>query len=704
MVKNQLIAAVTAGIMLTSTAVNIINSQLQVDYVYAISSSAKKVEDKLNTILSSIRSKGLLDANIVSIKKMVTDAASLNAKLSEGATKKKYADTISKIEALILAAQGVNALETSYAKNSKTIGNAEVWENQILGVKGRIVKADKNLFAKEYKALVERVVKVSQGVNTIKRNYAASILKVESLVKEGEALISKDQKVALEKLRLAKDAAIKLQKHQSKMTLIKRINKSIKIIDESFLKSVTVKSNEDAVALKGYYDRIIISPGQNGDPVDITGVEALEINIDSTCFLSLTSAIVGDMKIVSGLNAAVINIEGTKIDSIYTESSTMIGSIYVGAKNSNSQMVINNIFSNIKPSRDPGVAPFLTINCGVSNVYVNTPIAMVLEGDIRNLVVDSPEVFGDVQGVIGNLLVKKGARNLVLSGQGTIEKASVLESGTIISGIKIPANLENVIRDESRAVVKTVMKFVVDTEFGIKVTDPAEEYKMYLEAISDKDIKITLVKVGGKENVYRITLTHGKYSESKDVKLIVAKQDASLEKKSEMNNYEGNFLWKSKNGLGTIHMPGDMGPPDNDYSLNGGYLALQLIDSSGVAVKLSDVLESITLKRNDDYLDVIPDNNREKSDFGLGEVEGGGTNLASPEGGNSVFYGLKVKNGKTYTMAFSSEEVSDILVGVKPKTLAAVGEYTLKITPAHQGEANKFIKISDSIEFKVSIK
>ncbi|MEG2538880.1 MAG: hypothetical protein RSA01_04725, partial [Clostridium sp.] len=79
-------------------------------------------------------------------------------------------------------------------------------------------------------------------------------------------------------------------------------------------------------------------------------------------------------------------------------------------------------------------------------------------------------------------------------------------------------------------------------------------------------------------------------------------------------------------------------------------------------------------------------------------------NLASPEGGNSVFYGLKVKDGKTYTMAFSSGEVSDILVGVKPKTLAAVGEYTLKITPAQQGEVNKFIKISDSIEFKVIIK
>lgn len=645
MKKNQLIAAVTAGLVLTSTASSIINSQIQMETVYAATSPTKK---------------------------LVSD---------------------------------ISALEVSYSKNSKTIGNAEFWAVQIASIKVKIESIKNGISKEEYNGFLLRINNIDKGVRAIKDTYTNGFNKAEKLIKEGEAISSRDKKVALDKLKQGKEIALNLQRHSSRTALIIRANKEIKLIDPGALNTITVATEKEAKDLKGSYDVITIQPKNDNESIEITGVEAFEVNLYYDGFVKFTNSNIVDLINNKRFNGSILYIENTKIDNIYASNSLVLSDISFSKEGrKNAPICVNNIFADTSGVDKSEASPYILIEGGVGNFYVNSAMGLSLEGHVKNLSIKGQGTYGDINGLVDNLIIQKGATDVVIGGTGGIEKATVMEGGTIIRGPKIPSNTPNVDSDEARANVKMAMKYVGDRELGLYTEDSIKEYKEYLQMISAKGVNISVVPLENNEDTYKVTVGYGKYSESKKVKITVIKPDASLNKKGEMNNNEASFVWKSKNGVGTVPMAGDNSSSENDYNGDGGYLAIQLIDGSGKAIKLGDVLETISINRNEDSLDLIPDDNREKSDFGLSGFEDQGTKLSQPEGGNAIFYGVKLKGNNTYTMAFYSGEVQDILLGIKPKLGVTPDDYTLRITPAHQGELGKFIKLGDAIEYKFTVK
>ncbi|MEF9951746.1 MAG: hypothetical protein RR840_04805 [Clostridium sp.] len=699
MKKNHIIAAVTAGLMLTSTAVEIINSSLQVHTVYAISAAAKKVGDKLDLINKTIKSNVLDTKNIALIKTMLSEVKSLNSKLSDGATKKGYTGRILKIDGLILVAEGVNSLEISYNKNSKTIGNAIVWEGNIKSINTLLAKVDKNLYKSECEGLVSRITKINNSVNNIKSTFQSTVNRAEALLKEGEALASKDKNAAIEKLKQGKAIAVGLSKHESKLPLIKRINNVIKSLDESLLRVVKVNSEEDAKALKGFYDSILVG----GKPFikigELTNVEVVDLYLYSGS-ISLINSTVGtfygdDLKDIMG-----VFLEKSSINNLYVKGGIMLYDREIKDPMEGNQPInVKNIFIDVKNGVDD---PFISLQCGVGNLYVNSQITLMAGGLIKNLNINSPNVYCELVGKVESLTVEKGAKNLVIRGMGSIEKANVQEPGVIVSGIKIPEKTPNIEKSESKAIVKRVMKFIVDMDLSIRLTDPIEGYKEYLSQVVIDDIKSSIVAVSGKENIYKVTISNGNYSESKEVKIIILKPSMTIEKKGEIVNGEGNFKLSSKNGIGTKYMINESSVLN--YTSDGGYIALQVIDSTGKTIRASQVFESITFKRDEEFIDIIPDNNREKADFGIEGYSGQESKLSQPEDGNSIFYGVRSFKDNLYSFGIMPDESLDIVIGVKGKQGAVTGEYIIRITPAIQGDVSKFTKISDPIEYKYVVK
>lgn len=86
--------------------------------------------------------------------------------------------------------------------------------------------------------------------------------------------------------------------------------------------------------------------------------------------------------------------------------------------------------------------------------------------------------------------------------------------------------------------------------------------------------------------------------------------------------------------------------------------------------------------------------------MGNGDI-GFRTVLAQPEGGKSLFYGLRQTKGVAHTVGFEAGILRNIHLKVTPKIELPAGEYTVTIYTAQQGTG--FNSQGEVLVYKVEI-
>ncbi|MEF9951745.1 MAG: hypothetical protein RR838_04070 [Clostridium sp.] len=522
MKKNNIIAAVTAGLMMASTATAMIQSSLEVETVYAASTAEKKVQEQLTAISKGIKIGGLTTKNIEVIKKLIGVAKSLNSKISSTSIKNKNAAIIGKVEGLIQGAEGVNSLEASYNKNAKTMENALIWEASIEGIRGKLAKIDKSIFKSEVDALNSRVAKVVSGISTIRADYKAGLTKVEAGVKEAEALVTSDKQAALAKAVEVKKAAVALQRDTGKLPLIVRLNTIIKGVDPSLIKETKVTSGGELSKLRGYYD--VITFNMQGD-FTLTNVDVGELNV-STGNLETKGCNIGVLNSngVDGIGApSEIGIETSKVGTINIYGLTTIDQGEGAIKPLNSKYSVDKINVNLKEVQVKMLTTTLNVVANEVNIDKSTYIELYGNYNDVNIVGSNNIVF--INNVVNNLRVNKGVKETILCGtdsakSGQINKLDIVEPGTIITDLRHPEN-SNVEKNGDIIIVKVNLALLE----GILIPADVEDVALFIEdnaiAIGDLDTTVKVVAVSGKKDTYAVTITSGKYSETKEIKAIL---------------------------------------------------------------------------------------------------------------------------------------------------------------------------------------
>ncbi|MEG2893044.1 MAG: hypothetical protein RR840_06725, partial [Clostridium sp.] len=260
---------------------------------------------------------------------------------------------------------------------------------------------------------------------------------------------------------------------------------------------------------------------------------------------------------------------------------------------------------------------------------------------------------------------------------------------------------ENIVTDQSQINVKVGLTSVVDMKMPIGTSNIIEAIKTELQKHVAEGVTIKVEAVEGSKDTYSVTMTSGEYSQSKNMIGVILKADSYITKGAEIANNKASFTWGSQNGIGTKDQLDNTSGSSYKYFSDGAYITLQVLDNNKKIVKMSDVFEKITLKTGDDgKVDTIPHSNREKGDFGFDEFESYKTVLAQAAGDNSVFYGLRQSKGVAHTVGFNPGEVRKINLSVSPKKGIQVGEYTVRVNVAQQGESGVFTSIGKPIEYK----
>ncbi|MEG0371656.1 MAG: hypothetical protein RR645_05105, partial [Clostridium sp.] len=224
--SKKLVSTSLTGVMVLTGIVSAV-SVSQVKVVQAASGNMQALNTKVEKITSSIKKNYLGLKNVGQWQQYIKEAKQLLAKIPNGATKTKYADSINRAEALINAAARVNQVEKSMTANTHVINNVEQWDKYITLAKTDLKKVDLKEFKNQYNELIERTAKKSAEINTVKVKYQESYKRVEVILNQAKELVKTDKVKALDKFREARSAESKLQAHSLKNTILQSINKGI---------------------------------------------------------------------------------------------------------------------------------------------------------------------------------------------------------------------------------------------------------------------------------------------------------------------------------------------------------------------------------------------------------------------------------------------------------------------------------------------
>ncbi|MEG0641668.1 MAG: hypothetical protein RR515_03635 [Clostridium sp.] len=224
--SKKLVSTSLTGVMVLTGIVSAV-SVSQVKVVQAASGNMQALNAKVEKITSSIKKNYLGLKNVGQWQQYIKEAKQLLAKIPNGATKTKYADSINRAEALINAAARVNQVEKSMTANTHVINNVEQWDKYITLAKTDLKKVDLKEFKNQYNELIERTAKKSAEINTVKVKYQESYKRVEVILNQAKELVKTDKVKALDKFREARSAGSKLQAHSLKNTILQSINKGI---------------------------------------------------------------------------------------------------------------------------------------------------------------------------------------------------------------------------------------------------------------------------------------------------------------------------------------------------------------------------------------------------------------------------------------------------------------------------------------------
>ncbi|MEG0129803.1 MAG: hypothetical protein RR539_09980 [Clostridium sp.] len=222
----KILSGSLAGVMTLTGAVGAL-STVEVQSVQASTNNIKKLDAKISQVVSSLKKNYLGLKNVGQWQKYIKECKDLLAKIPSGSTKNKYAETISKAEALINAAARVNQVEKSMSSNSHSMKNVDTWEQYVELAKKDLTKVDQKEFKKQIEELKERTAVKVLLMDKVKVAHFEAVKKVEAIVKEAEALVKTDKTKALEKYKEARNAGEKLSSHSSKTNLLNNIGKGI---------------------------------------------------------------------------------------------------------------------------------------------------------------------------------------------------------------------------------------------------------------------------------------------------------------------------------------------------------------------------------------------------------------------------------------------------------------------------------------------
>lgn len=187
--KNKIIGTLLVGSLSIATLSGAIISNNDIKVVYAAESNAlKNAKAKINHLTKSLKTNYLGIKNQAMWETYISQARNLIAKISNSESKQSDALTleVNKNEALVYALARINQVEKSTSTNSKTIGNAETWNEYLRLAKIDLNDVDKNIFKKQYDELISRMNKVSLIVKNIEDKFQIQYDKVAKLFEEAK--------------------------------------------------------------------------------------------------------------------------------------------------------------------------------------------------------------------------------------------------------------------------------------------------------------------------------------------------------------------------------------------------------------------------------------------------------------------------------------------------------------------------------------
>ncbi|MEG2892665.1 MAG: hypothetical protein RR840_04785 [Clostridium sp.] len=697
--KNQkLMGATLTGVMSLSAVAGVAGAINEVQSVEAAANQAvKNVHDKIEHINYSLKNNYLGLKNVGQWEAYIKEARVLNAKLPNGSSKDKYGERIDRAEALVNAAGRVNKVEQSMEVNSAIMKNVPQWEKYVQFAKADLEKVDLRVFKKQHSELIERVAVRTQAIDKIKTDYNKRLKAVEAMVIQAEELAKTDKVAALAKANQAKEVALKLQSHPSKDELIKRIDTLIGSLQDggSVEKNLVIKTPSDANGISGAYNNITIEIPEK-ELVSLKNVQVKNLTVNSGANLDLVGTTVENM---------VVNDKDDSMNvSIDNSSSIKNGTLNSGATISSKSRTVRSglAIGNLKVNTND----IVILKVAVGDVAVENSVTLIVSGDINKINISGKDAVVQLKpGVtVDNISVEAGATGVVVLGDGTINSADVKAPGTVVDVTNKPGNIENTVTDRNEIDVKVGLKSVIDMQLPGGISDVPKYIEAMLKRYVPATVTVKVEVVAGSNDTYKVTMTSGTYSESKNMKVVVYEGDSYVMKEAEMVNGKVSFVWGSQGGIGSKNKLESTSGSNYDYFSDGAYLTLQVLDGSGKVVKMSDVFDKITLQTQEDgRVDTIPDSNREKADFGFEGFDSYKTILAQAEGKNSVFYGVRQSKGVAHTVGFNLMEMRQVNLTVSPKAGIASGEYTVRINAAQQGEAGTFKKFGEPIEYKFSV-
>ncbi|MEG2893827.1 MAG: transglutaminase-like domain-containing protein [Clostridium sp.] len=222
--KKHIIGATIAGIIMLSTVVEVSNSYLNIERVYAAESrELKTAKVSVDKLVVSMKKEGLTLKSQEQWQKNINQCRDLIKKIGKSETKGKndLYSQVAKVEILVNGLASVNKVENSIANSSKTMANAEKWSRELNAAKAYLNKIDKTIYNKQYTELLSRINKGYIVVKDIEDKFNIDYNSVAKLY--DEAKISKNR----DKLNVALKEAEKLWKCSKSDKLVLAIKDTI---------------------------------------------------------------------------------------------------------------------------------------------------------------------------------------------------------------------------------------------------------------------------------------------------------------------------------------------------------------------------------------------------------------------------------------------------------------------------------------------